>query len=605
MYSWIWKLSYHSGSILRILSIVSLSLCSSHAKLLTSTLQVLTSLSKSVSLKSFSSFDPDSPNLRSIFLHLCYHDDLRVAAAACELFSDLALFSRGEEKDGGGRVGAFSSRTPSASSVPSNPSAELVSDAASALETFLVLSVQASRDVSSSQNAGTFPWNSVRRGMRCVIELCRSAPAFTVVGFIPTISTLLKIADDEMTLLLLETLAAIGSYNVGALRTIYEDLEDMLRSCRKSVTQSSRSSIDERRLELLCTLAFQAATTRRAVNNLGEPKDYRDIFGSISDILASRADASGVGNWSAYKISRQAARYGHHDIAIGILRRLSSCGVASSFFAAWLKGFHHLCRVEDILREMTANMSSTGVMDAMNDSAPVGIDDDRTRSSSPLRSLLAATEAAHLGVTQLTAAASATHPLTFPLQLARLRAASLQSCIQLLRASICLRTCPPPAIASSTLTGGGGAGGDATKGSRVSFQLHGVSKEFRSLADQINNLLQASFDADALSLKYLNLLRLSASILISAIDSLIIHAPSGGGSKNSASTRGLASTQVLNSLIGGADAFSLLDVKSTPLDLRRLVENCKSAMDKLSSIVENSSRPLPSIDKRVQLIQVC
>ena len=61
---------------------------------------------------------------------------------------------------------------------------------------------------------------------------------------------------------------------------------------------------------------------------------------------------------------------------------------------------------------------------------------------------------------------------------------------------------------------------------------------------------------------------------------------------------------MLNSLIGGADAFSLLDVKSTPLDLRRLVENCKAAMDKLSAVVEDTTRPLPPVEKRVQLIQV-
>ena len=503
----------------------------------TATLSVLTSLSKSVSLKSFSAFDPESPQLRSIFLNLCYHDDLRVAAAACELFSDLALFSRrSEEGEGGGREAERRN-------VSTAPREALVSDAATALETYLVLSVQASQETLSS----SFPWSSVKSGMRCVIELCRSAPSMSV-GFISTISALLKIADDEMTALLLETLAAIGSYNVHALRARFDDLAEMLRtSVAKKSSFSASSSIDDRRLELLSTLIFQAATTRA---DKSATDHFPPVFDTISSIIKSRSKTSSSGNWSAYRISRQAARYGHHDVAIGILSRLSSCGIASSLFAAWLKGFHHLCRVEDILRVMTSKMALTnsGALDALDSSVidPSVSDDQRV---SPLRSLLAATEAAHLGVTQLTVAASAAHPLTFPLQLARLRAASLQSCIQLLRACNCLRTCPPPAIASSALSGagsgGGGSGGDATKGSRVSFQLHGVSKEFRSLADQINSLLQASFDADSLSLKYLNLLRLSASILISAIDSLIIHAPSSVGQKSGASSRGLASTQVV------------------------------------------------------------
>ena len=518
-----------------------------------------------------------------------------MAAAACELFSDLALFSLANERREAGTASAAS--------------ASIVDDAATALETFLVVSVQTSseiaspsKDVSSSTPA-SFPWLSAKHGMRCVIELCRSAPN-TAVTFISTISSLLKIADEEMTILLLETLAAIGSYNVGALRMITDDLAAMLNKNNKRMkaTAATSSSHDDRRLELLCTLLFQAATTRASATRT-DTSATRSALDSIVSIFASRPAGFGAGNWSAYRISRQAARYGHHDVAIGILRRLSACGVASTFFSAWLKGFHHLCRVEDILRQMTDKMAAAGSFDAMDnegttDSAASGDDSDE-KSASPLRSLLAATEAAHLSVTQLTAAASATHPLTFPLQLARLRAASLQSCIQLIRASICLRTCPPPAIAAS---GGAGGGSEATKGSRVSLQLHGVSKEFRSLADQINSLLQASFDADALSLKYLNLLRLSASILISAIDSLIIYAPSAGGQK--ASSRGLASTQVLNSMIGGADSFSLLDVKNTPLDLRRLVENCKAAIGKLSAIVEHPTRPLPSVDKRVQLIQV-
>jgi len=506
-------------------------------RLLTSTLDILTSLSKTVvNPGSLRAFDPEFPHFWSIFINLCHHDDLRVAAAACQLRSDVALHRCAALKKGDGQWDS------------------VTREAAAALEAFLVISVQSARD-----DEAAFSMAAAKRGMKCSVQLSRTSPTIAVT-FVATISASLKIANCEMTTMLLETLAAIGSYNVEALTVCADDVRDMLKDLL-----NDRKASSDRQIELLCTLLFQ----------LGEKSGNAASFGLLLDSTPFVETRS----WCAYRIARQAARYGHFSVAVAILKRLSSRGVASTFLTAWLKGFHLICCVEDTLASDVSAMQLNDSVDSTSPSSPT-----------PLARLLKATESAHLGITQLSVAVSPTYPLTFPLQLARLRAASLHSCIQLLRASNCLRTCPPPAIAASTGTG------DITKGSRVNVQLHAVSKEFRLLADQINGLLQASFDADASSLKYLNLLRLSASILISAIDSLIIHAPVGGQKgRNTAST-------VLNSLIGGADSSSLLNDNSTPLDLRRLVDNCKTALKKLAAI-ENSSRPLPPLEVRVQLIQ--
>jgi hypothetical protein len=103
-----------------------------------------------------------------------------------------------------------------------------VEEAATALETFLVMAVQSAQDRGGNE-ALNFPINSVKRGMKCVIMLCRSEPKLAF-RFISTISTLLQVAEKKLMINLFETLAAIGSYDGSALCACVEDIVNMLKA---------------------------------------------------------------------------------------------------------------------------------------------------------------------------------------------------------------------------------------------------------------------------------------------------------------------------------------------------------------------------------------
>ncbi|CAG4974673.1 unnamed protein product [Parnassius apollo] len=110
---------------------------------------------------------------------------------------------------------------------------------------------------------------------------------------------------------LLETLAALGGAP-DCTRSLPPTLPAVYALLARRTISSEDGSDDGTTLVLLCTVLFQeraAAKLNFRINNSWEDK-----------ILQSVIDVDG---WTRYRVARAALRYGHHNLAANILKRLS------------------------------------------------------------------------------------------------------------------------------------------------------------------------------------------------------------------------------------------------------------------------------------------
>ena len=108
---------------------------------------------------------------------------------------------------------------------------------------------------------------------------------------------------DESSLLVCESLAAIGSHSNDLLPSLTEDL---LRALHTSV---STPRIKDRMILALCTVLLQASVGEAMAGNVQQA-----ILTALEEVTP----------WTVYRVGRQAARYGHHDLAAKLFDGLTS-----------------------------------------------------------------------------------------------------------------------------------------------------------------------------------------------------------------------------------------------------------------------------------------
>lgn len=195
-----------------------------------------------------------------------------------------------------------------------------------------------------------------------------------------------------------EGLCALGSRRCGVLSRIEPRVRALLKP------QPGSQQPHPRALVLLWTLALQAGVDR------GPPP----VPGSSLD------------PWSAYRVARQATRYGHFAIAAPLFAALAN-KVSSEHLHFWLVSLSELSRAEESL------VGRRGQTDAT-------------------KGVTAALTHYVRAVSALKAATTPSHALQFQAEYVRLRCEMVRSHLQLVQACACLRTAPPPAIAASVAT---------------------------------------------------------------------------------------------------------------------------------------------------------
>ncbi|KAM7282548.1 hypothetical protein ISCGN_002695 [Ixodes scapularis] len=193
--------------------------------------------------------------------------------------------------------------------------------------------------------------------------------------------------------------------------------------------------------------------------------------------------------WSAYRVARQATRYGHFSTAAPLFASLAN-KVSSEHLHFWLVSLGELSKAEESLTS-------------------------RRTGADASQGLTAALTHYVRGVSALKAATTPGHSLQFQAEYVRLRCETVRAHGQLVQACACLRTAPPPAIAGSVATA---TRDELQKCGRVVAQLRKCSRDFRALADQYGVLYQTLFDADQGTLRNVQLLQQNSLLIMQAID---------------------------------------------------------------------------------------
>ncbi|KAJ8309500.1 hypothetical protein KUTeg_014374 [Tegillarca granosa] len=280
----------------------------------------------------------------------------------------------------------------------------------------------------------------------CAVKLVKSFPN-TADFFVTEIVQLLETVNEKNAVLLCECLAAIGSEN------------------NKMVVQI---------IPQLLSL-FQIHTN--VTEGLSIPVQVKDL---LSNSIKNSANP-----WFAYKLGRQAMRYGQYPVATEIFNILSQ-EVASEHFHFWLLGLQEICTAESCLQSKESK--------SYNDITRV--DDTLIHYQKGLASLNVSNIPCIAGI----AASTPNFPMLFQSEFVNLRVSLLQVHSQLIRTCNTFRTCPPPAIATALAMTNGQ---DISRCGQIISQLEKCVKSYDKLSNMSAALYQRSFDADPISLNSL------------------------------------------------------------------------------------------------------
>ncbi|KAF0300302.1 Integrator complex subunit 7 [Amphibalanus amphitrite] len=375
-------------------------------------LAVLVELARSVSVRQFD-LAPDGPLMR-----LCqaeaYHEEAAVAGSAVQLLTALAVHcqERGVRPD-------------------------VTGSAVAACDSLLLLLTSA---------GGAEGGRRLRAPLRCAVSL--ASDDATAALLLESVGGLARAAPaGPARRALLEALCAVGSQRPHVLAPLASDVLALLEA----------PDTDGDTTVQLCTLLLQLR---------GGSAVWPD-----SEQRALAAAAVRVSHWQAYKIARQAMRYGHHGAASRLLGPLLA-HVSTEQMQFWLSALLEISEAEALLAAPPADRDMSVLSEASQRYAR--------------------------GLATLRASTSPTEQLEFPVEFCRLRWRSLQAHIRLWSACRTLQTSPPPACVANA--GAAGARDDSQRSGRVTAQLQKSGAEFSSLADDYGRLHRASFDADPDSL---------------------------------------------------------------------------------------------------------
>lgn len=307
--------------------------------------------------------------------------------------------------------------------------------------------------------------------LRCAIDLSKHQLK-VAEQFVFCITGLLPEAKAPVDAILCESLAAIASVNQSSMpKSVVPQLLTILQKSLDANTEPNLMQV------FLCTVLFQVA---------GDV----EIPDGVNILILSAAERADP--WIAYKIARQALRYGQFAIAERIFVALAK-KVSSEHFFFWLTGLKDITLGEKCLRS-------------------------QTKSPSAIASLQEVLSCYHRGLTSLKAAVVPSFPMQFQCEYIQLRASLLETHTQLLRTCNTFKTCPPPAIATAQAVA---KGQEITKCEHIVAQMGKTAKEYGVISERLASLYKQSFDADPTSLNNLQLLQMCCELMKLAISSII------------------------------------------------------------------------------------
>ncbi|XP_055000364.1 integrator complex subunit 7 isoform X2 [Sorex araneus] len=341
----------------------------------------------------------------------------------------------------------------------------LEQDAVFGLESLLVL---CSQDDSPGAQA------TLKVALNCMVKLATGRPHLGQ-SVVEALLMQLPAARPAACILMCHCLAAIAM----KLPVLGEGLLGDLLELYKTIGRSA-SDKQQELLVSLATVVFVAS--------------QKALSAEVKQVIKQQLESVSNG-WTVYRIARQASRMGNHDMAQELYRSLLT-QVASEHFYFWLHSLEEFSCAEHCL---------------------AGLREEDYRSA--LSCIAESLRFYHKGIASLTAASTPLNPLSFQCEFVKLRIDLLQAFSQLICTCNSLKTSPPPAIATTIAMT---LGNDLQRCGRISNQMRQSMEEFRSLAARYGDLYQASFDADAASLRSLELQQQSCLLISHAIEALIL-----------------------------------------------------------------------------------
>ncbi|OWF54349.1 integrator complex subunit 7-like isoform X2 [Mizuhopecten yessoensis] len=408
----------------------------------TAGVEVLSTLSGSVAFQLYMQKDVSENQMKTILevCNLCYLcDNASLSASATHFFTNVAICHK-------------------KSNCPVwNPDENIVSGARLSLTTQICL---------SAWSADSQDQAALKVCLHCAVRLAEVYPE-TGPFFATEIVQLLEMANDKNCLMLCECLAAIGEQNSDVILDIVPQLLYIFQNL------SQQPKVSGQLKTYIGTLLFQAA-------------DGKPVPMNVRELVIGCMESS-TSPWFAYKLGRQAMRYGQYHVATDLFSMLSR-RVASEHFHFWMLGLHEICDAE-------AHLCDTGT-----GSDVIRIDDTMMHYQK--------------GLAALKAAATPNSPLQFQCWYVRLRTELLQAHCQLVRNCNTFRTCPPPAISTALAMS---RGREISRCGQILSQLNKSMGDYENLSTKFSALYQSSFDADPHTLRNIILLQQCCEVMKSAI----------------------------------------------------------------------------------------
>ncbi|XP_044761796.1 integrator complex subunit 7 [Coccinella septempunctata] len=294
--------------------------------------------------------------------------------------------------------------------------------------------------------------------LKCAVRLCESKQEYCET-FVELLGTRLDNVNSDYTIIICETLGAIGGLKADTLLPLVNDILSLLHALADVKNPTSQQIHTK---TMLCTLIFQTLSGYTWNEQTEE---------TIKKVVANN------NMWANYCIARAAVRYGHHKIAIGIFSELKE-QVSSEHFHFWLVCLKEMSEAEAELYGEDPNSLVTRL----------------DKSIIHYNKALAA----------LKAASTPSHTLQFQAEYMKIRTEFLQCLVQLIYTCNILCIVPPPAIAVAIV-----------QNTRDEFQRHGyITNQLRKCAVEFKNcgemywkLYQTAFDADPATLENMQILQ--------------------------------------------------------------------------------------------------
>uniref|UniRef100_A0A6A7FUC8 Integrator complex subunit 7 n=2 Tax=Hirondellea gigas TaxID=1518452 RepID=A0A6A7FUC8_9CRUS len=463
-------------------------LCSAseHDRTTAAALDVLATLTSAPALPHLN-LTPES-ELVKLSREFVYDANVNIATIALQLYTNVALYMHEECNNSNKSSGAGASTTGSSASssgtVTTCGSVVVCRDTLNAGVSLLHTLAQLAHNASQPD-----AYRDFKIPLVCCVLLarCDDSLAVSLAATLVTLLTddALPQSSESMSVVMCEALASLGGSRRKVLTPHLPSLLALLHSST-NLPSTATSSCNTALVSVVCSVILQAY--------LGH---IWDSIGLDRIMIAARH----TDHWTAYRIARQAARYGHHQVACSIYNSLRS-KVCSDQQHYWLTALAQVSSGE------TWTISPLEKSAGQEETVTTDVVDDRAK---PLTS---AATCLYSALANFKACSTSQYPVQFVQEYTRLRAASLTCHSQLITTCQSMRTSPPPAIAASQVAA---MRDEMVRCCRLLQQLNKLTKDFNEMGHSYAKLYQSQFDADPQTLSNISALQQGAKLMAQAI----------------------------------------------------------------------------------------